>query len=199
MSSAPSIVLASTSPYRRELLERLGLPFEVLPPRVDEAALPGETPRATALRLACMKAEAVSRERPQAVVIGSDQVADLDGEPLGKPLSHARAVEQLTRMQGRMVVFHTALALAAPGWPLQSDVVPTIVRMRVLSPAAIEHYLAREPAYDCAGSAKIEKLGIALAEAVDSSDPTALVGLPLIRLISMLAAAGVDVLGDRAR
>ena len=199
MSASRPLILASTSPYRRGLLERLGLPFEVLPPRVDEAPLPGETPRATALRLACLKAEAVARERPQAVVIGSDQVADLEGEPLGKPLTHDRAVEQLARMQGRMVVFHTALALAAPGRPLQSDVVPTIVRMRTLSRAAIEHYLAREPAYDCAGSAKIERLGIALAEAVDSSDPTALVGLPLIRLTSMLAVAGVAVLGDRAR
>lgn len=199
MSSLPAIVLASTSPYRRELLERLGLPFEVMPPRVDESPLPGETPRATALRLACLKAEAVARERPRSLVIGSDQVADLDGQPLGKPLTHERAVEQLGRMQGRMVVFHTALALAAPGRPLQADVVPTIVRMRALSAAAIEHYLAREPAYDCAGSAKIEKLGIALAEAVDSSDPTALVGLPLIRLTSMLAAAGVAVLGDHAR
>jgi septum formation protein len=199
MSSVPKIVLASTSPYRRELLGRLGLPFEVLPPEVDEAPLSGESPRATALRLAGLKAEAVARARPGALVIGSDQVAELDGMALGKPLTHERATGQLARMQGKMVVFHTALALAAPGRPLQSDVVPTIVRLRPLSAAQIEDYLAREPAYDCAGSAKIEQLGIALVEAVDSSDPTALVGLPLIRLTSMLAAVGVAVLGGRAR
>ena len=192
--NTPRIVLASSSRYRRELLERLHLPFDVLVPNLDESSLPNESPRATALRLAQAKALAVAAQAPRAVVIGSDQVADLDGAPLGKPHTHEAAVEQLGRMQGKLVVFHTGVAVAAADGSVQADVVPTLVRMRPLAPETIEAYLRREEPYDCAGAAKIEKMGIALMEAVDSTDPTALIGLPLIRLTSMLATAGVAVL-----
>jgi len=189
------IVLASTSRYRRELLERLRLPFDVVAPEVDEVPMPGETPRATAIRLAQAKALAVHARNEDAVVIGSDQVAELDGEALGKPLRHERALEQLERMQGRAVVFHTALALAGPGIDeLQVDSVPTTVHFRRLTRDDLTRYLEIDQPYDCAGSAKIESLGIALVERVESSDPTALIGLPLIRLTSMLIAAGVPVL-----
>lgn len=191
----PPIVLASTSRYRRELLLRLRLSFTVAAPGVDESTLAGESPAATAARLAVAKARAVLATRPGAVVIGSDQVAELDGKPLGKPLQHAAALQQLTAMQGRTVVFHTALAVAGPtDDALQFDCVPTAVTFRALSPAALDAYLRADEPYDCAGAAKIESLGIALVERVESDDPTALVGLPLIRLTSMLAAAGVDVL-----
>lgn len=191
----PPIVLASTSPYRRELLQRLRLPFEVLAPGVDEAPLRSESPLETALRLACAKADAGAAQRPGAVVIGSDQVAELDGAALAKPLEHARAIEQLLRMQGREVVFHTAIAVAGPdAGRMQSDVVPTVVTMRTLSQQALEAYLRTDRPYDCAGSAKIESLGIALVERVQSEDPTALIGLPLIRLTSMLTTAGIAVL-----
>ena len=197
--NTPRIVLASSSRYRRELLERLHLSFEVLVPDLDESHLPGESPRATALRLAAAKARAVAERAPGAVVIGSDQVADLDGEALGKPHTHENAVAQLTRMQGKLIVFHTALAVVAADGSLQSEVVPTLLRMRRLSRETIEAYLRLEQPYDCAGAAKIEKMGIALVEAVDSTDPTALIGLPLVRLCSMLAQAGVPVLpGYRA-
>lgn len=192
------IVLASTSRYRRELLERLRLKFDVQPPAVDEEPLHGEAPRETALRLARLKAQSVYAQCPDAIVVGSDQVAELDGAPLGKPLTHARAIEQLERMQGRSVVFHTGLAVVGPRIDdLQCDSVPTTVSFRRLSRAALIHYLEVDQPYDCAGSAKIESLGIALVENVESSDPTALVGLPLIRLTSMLLAAGVSVLPGR--
>lgn len=197
--NTPRIVLASSSRYRRELLERLHLPFEILVPDLDESRLPGESPRATALRLAEAKALAVAERARGAVVIGSDQVADLDGEALGKPHTHENAVAQLSRMQGKLVVFHTALAVVAADGKVQSEVVPTLLRMRPLSQETIEAYLRLEQPYDCAGAAKIEKMGIALVEAVDSTDPTALIGLPLVRLCSMLAQAGVPVLpGYRA-
>lgn len=189
------IVLASTSRYRRELLERLRLPFEVLAPGVDEVPLANEKPRATAIRLAQAKALAVRARSEGALVIGSDQVAELDGTALGKPLSRERALEQLERMQGRAVVFHTALALAGPGIDdLQVDSVPTTVHFRRLTSDQLSRYLEADQPFDCAGSAKIESLGIALVERVESSDPTALIGLPLIRLTSMLIAAGVPVL-----
>jgi septum formation protein len=189
------IVLASTSRYRRELLQRLRLPFEVCPPRIDEAALPGEAPRTTALRLARAKAEDVAARAADAVVIGSDQVADVDGVALSKPGTHAHALDQLTRMQGRIIVFHTALAVVhtASGKALV-DSVPTSVRFRRLPRATLEAYLQAEQPYDCAGAAKIEGLGIALVAAVESEDPTALIGLPLIRLTAMLEEAGVEVL-----
>jgi septum formation protein len=191
-----AIVLASTSPYRRELLHRLRLPFEVVAPAVDEARLPGEAPLALALRLAEAKAIEVAQRRPDAVVIGSDQVAELDGEPIGKPLTHAAALAQLERMQGRRLVFHTALAVAAHD-RVEVDSVPTTVTFRRLAPEALDAYLRADQPYDCAGAAKIESLGIALVERVESDDPTALIGLPLIRLSSMLQAAGVVVLGGR--
>lgn len=187
-----SLVLGSTSRYRRELLARLGLPFDVAAPAVDETPLTGEAPRALALRLALAKARAVAAAHPQAVVIGSDQVADLDGEPLGKPGNHERATAQLRRMRGQTVVFHTALAVVcqATGFE-QVDLAPVRVRFRDLSDAEIERYLHAEQPYDCAGSAKSEGLGIALLDAIDSDDPTALIGLPLIRTCRMLRAAGL--------
>jgi septum formation protein len=191
------IVLASTSPYRRELLQRLQLPFDVVAPAVDESHAAGEAPLALALRLARAKAEAVASLTADALVIGSDQVAELDGEPIGKPHTHEAALAQLERMQGRRLVFHTALAVVAAD-RVQIDSVPTAVTFRRLERAALETYLRADRPYDCAGAAKIESLGIALVARVESDDPTALIGLPLIRLTSMLQAAGVAVL-DAAR
>lgn len=188
-----TIVLASTSPYRRELLQRLRLPFDVVAPSVDEGRRPGEAPLALALRLAEAKAIEVARRRPDDVVIGSDQVAELDGEPIGKPLAHEAALAQLERMQGRLLVFHTALAVAARGH-VQVESIPTTVVFRRLGRDALDAYLKSDRPYDCAGAAKVESLGIALVERVESDDPTALIGLPLIRLTSMLEAAGVRVL-----
>lgn len=189
------VILGSTSRYRRALMERLHLPFDVQAPEVDESALPGETPAALAARLALAKAQAVAERFPEAVVIGSDQVADLDGEALGKPGDHARAGAQLRRMSGRTLVFQTAVAVVcrAAGF-VQQDLAPVRVVFRELGDDAIERYLRIEQPYDCAGSAKSEGLGIALLEAIDSDDPTALVGLPLIRTCRMLRAAGVDLL-----
>ncbi len=193
--AARAVVLGSTSRYRRDLLERLHLPFEVASPDVDESALPGESPGRLAVRLALAKAWAVAARFPEAVVIGSDQVADLDGIALGKPGSHARAVEQLRRMRGHSVVFQTAVAVVcrASGFE-QVDLAPVRVRFRDLGDGEIEAYLRAEQPYDCAGSAKSEGLGIALLDAIDSDDPTALVGLPLIRTCRMLRAAGVKLL-----
>ncbi len=155
----------------------------------------GEAPRTTALRLAVAKAQEVQARRVGAVVIGSDQVAEIDGVSLGKPITHAAALAQLERMQGRKVLFHTALAVVGP-WPdaLQADSVPTTVLMRKLPRDTLERYLRLDEPYDCAGAAKIESLGIALVASVESSDPTALIGLPLIRLTAMLADAGIEVL-----
>lgn len=187
----PPIVLASTSPYRRELLQRLHLPFSVQAPRVDEQALRGESPGATACRLALAKAQAVALDHPGAIVIGSDQVADVDGEALSKPGTHEAALAQLTRMQGCDVVFHTALAVIGLDGGQQVDDVRTAVRFRRLPVGQLDAYLRLEQPYDCAGAAKIESLGITLLESVRSDDPTALIGLPLIRLTSMLAVCGV--------
>ena len=191
------LVLASTSRYRRELLSRLRVPFDVEAPEVDERPLAGEPPAATALRLALAKANAVAARREDAVVIGSDQVADLDGQGVGKPGDHERATAQLRAMRGRIVVFQTAVAVvcAATGFA-ESALVPVAVRMRDLSDAEIERYLRAEQPYDCAGSAKIETLGIALVESVASDDPTALIGLPLIRTCELLRRAGIDPLAD---
>lgn len=192
--AARPLVLGSTSVYRRELLARLRLPFTVEPPHVDESPRPGELPAELARRLAAAKAAAVARRHPGAVVIGSDQVADLDGEPLGKPGNHANAVAQLTRMSGRTVVFQTALSVVCSETGFaQHDLAAVRVRFRALDAAEIEAYLRAEQPYDCAGSARSEGLGIALLEAIDSDDPTALVGLPLIRTCRMLRAAGVRV------
>jgi septum formation protein len=195
MTSRPPLILGSTSHYRRELLERLRVPFEVVSPEVDEAPLALEPPAALAQRLALAKARAVSALHPDAVVIGSDQVADLDGEPIGKPGSHERAVAQLRAMRGRSVVFQTAVAVvcSATGY-VGTALVPVTVRFRVLTDADIEHYLRTEQPYDCAGSAKCETLGIALLDAIESDDPTALVGLPLIRTSALLREAGIDPL-----
>jgi len=191
----PALVLASTSRYRRELLARLRLPFDTVSPGVDETPHPGEPPAALAQRLALAKAQAVAARHPQAVVIGSDQVADLDGEPLGKPGTHERAVAQLTRMSGRRLVFQTAVAVVRADTGF-ADVALAQVQVQVLTltPDEIERYLRAEPAYDCAGSAKSEGLGIALLAAVDSDDPTTLVGLPLIRTCALLRRAGLDPL-----
>lgn len=188
----PALVLASTSRYRRELLARLVERFDIEAPGVDEAPLPGETPVDAAVRLALAKARAVSRRRPDALVIGSDQTATLDDVGIiGKPGDHARAKAQLRAASGRTMVFHTALSVVCPARGFErTEVVDTRVRFRRLDDATIEAYLAREPAYDCAGSAKSEGLGIALIEAIDGPDPTALVGLPLIALTALLAAAG---------
>ena len=191
----PPLILASTSRYRRELLERLRLPFEVVSPQVDETPLPGESPAVLAQRLALAKAHAVAALRPDAVVIGSDQVADLDGEPIGKPGTHERAVAQLQRMRGRRVTFQTAVAVVrADRGYARGLLAPVGVSFRALSDAEIEHYLRTEQPYDCAGSAKCETLGIALLDAIDSDDPTALVGLPLIRTCRLLREAGLDPL-----
>lgn len=193
--SPRTVVLGSTSRYRRELLSRLHLPFEVAAPEVDETPQAGESPRDLALRLALAKARAVAARHPGAVVIGSDQVADLSGEPLGKPGIHERAVQQLQRMRGQTVVFQTALAVVCieTGFE-QVDLAPVRVKFCDLSDAEIENYLQIEKPYDCAGSAKSEGLGIALLESIDNDDPTALVGLPLIRTARMLRAAGVQLL-----
>nr|WP_315234560.1 Maf family nucleotide pyrophosphatase [uncultured Albidiferax sp.] len=199
-SSPPSpirraLVLGSTSRYRRELLQRLQIPFEVASPEVDETPLPGESPRDLALRLSLAKAQAVAARFPQAVVIGSDQVADLHGTPLGKPGTHERAVAQLRQMRGQTVVFQTALSVVCleTGFA-QTALAPVRVQFRQLSDAEIETYLRAEQPYDCAGSAKSEGLGISLLDAIDSDDPTALVGLPLIRTCQLLRAAGVALL-----
>lgn len=194
-TASRAVVLGSTSAYRRELLSRLGIPFDVAAPDVDESPLPGEGPAALAQRLALAKARAVAQRYPQAAVIGSDQVADLAGEPLGKPGTHEKAVAQLQRMSGRTVVFQTAVAVVclASGFE-QQDLAPVRVRFRALEAGEIEAYLRREQPYDCAGSAKSEGLGIALLDAIDNDDPTALVGLPLIRTCRMLRAAGVHLL-----
>jgi septum formation protein len=195
MHYRPLLILASTSRYRRELLERLRLPFEVRSPDVDETPRAGEPPAALAQRLALAKAQAIAATHADAVVIGSDQVADLDGASIGKPGTHARAVEQLRTMRGRSVVFHTAVAVvrATTGYT-GTALVSVTVRFSALSDAQIEHYLRTEQPYDCAGSAKCETLGIALLDAIESDDPTALVGLPLIRTSALLREAGIDAL-----
>ena len=190
------LLLGSTSPYRRDLLARLRIPFEVAAPEVDETAYPSETPKQLACRLAMAKARAVAARFPSHVVIGSDQVADLDGLALGKPGDHARAVLQLQQMRGQTVGFQTAVAVVCreSGFA-QMDLAQVQVKFRELGDAQIEAYLLAEMPYDCAGSAKSEGLGIALLERIDNDDPSALVGLPLIRTCRMLEAAGVRVLG----
>jgi septum formation protein len=199
MSEASSpdrpLVLGSTSPYRRELLSRLQLPFETAVPEVDETPGANEPPLELARRLALAKARAVAAQFPDAVVIGSDQVADLGGQPLGKPGTHERAVAQLRLMRGQTVVFHTAVAVVCAATRFeQLEVAPVRVTFRDLSDDEIEAYLQAERPYDCAGSARSEGLGVALLDTIESDDPTALVGLPLIRTCRMIRAAGVKVL-----
>ncbi len=192
------LILGSTSRYRRELLARLQIPFEVASPDVDETPQAGETPAELALRLALAKARAVAANFPQAVVIGSDQVADLNGLPLGKPGNHERAVAQLRQMRGQTVIFQTAVAVvcAQSGFE-QVELAAVSVKFRALGDDEIENYLQAEQPYDCAGSAKSEGLGIALLDSIASDDPTALVGLPLIRTCRMLRAAGIALLSGQ--
>lgn len=197
--SSRKLILGSSSKYRKALLDRLSIPYTVQAPDVDETPLPGEAPQALAQRLALAKARAIAQLHPESIVIGSDQVADLHGEPLGKPGNHERAVAQLRRMRGQTVIFQTALAVVCEETGFcQTDLAAVRVRFRDLSDAEIENYLHAEQPYDCAGSAKSEGLGIALLEAIDNDDPTALVGLPLIRTCRMLRAAGIDLLGNAA-
>lgn len=201
-STQPRLILASGSSYRRELLGRLRLPFEAIAPDIDETPEPGEAPEATALRLARAKAGTIARRHPGALVIGSDQVATLDGEQIGKPGDHARALLQLQRMRGREVVFHTALCLwdgriGDPQAAAQVENIRVFVRFRDLPDAELDAYLRIEQPYDCAGSAKNEGLGIALLERIESLDPTALTGLPLIALTGMLRRAGVPFFGTQ--
>jgi len=195
MPALPPLILGSTSRYRRELLERLRLPFICVAPQVDETPQPGEAPAALALRLALAKARAVAALHPQAVVIGSDQVADLHGQPVGKPGNHERAVAQLRQMSGQQVVFQTAVAVvcSASGFA-ETALAQVTVQFRDLSDTEIEHYLRLDQPYDCAGSAKSEALGVALLAAIHSDDPTALIGLPLIRTSQLLRRAGIDPL-----
>ena len=196
MPEPRELVLASTSRYRRELLARLGLPFQVERPEVDEARLAGESPAETALRLAAAKASAVAPRRPGALVIGSDQVASLGNTRLDKPRNHENAARQLHALSGRTARFDTAIALYdARTRGMQARLVSCEVDFRELDPARIERYLRREQPYDCAGSAKVEGLGIALILRMRTDDPTALIGLPLIALTELLEAAGLPVLG----
>jgi septum formation protein len=191
------LVLGSTSRYRRELLARLRLPFDVAAPAVDETPQSGEAPADLALRLALAKGREVAARFPQAVVIGADQVCDLDGEPVGKPGTHERAVAQLQQLSGRTAIFQTALAVLRPATGFERTMLaPVRVRFRRLGDAEIERYLQLEQPYDCAGSAKCETLGIALLDAIDSDDPTTLVGLPLIRTAQLLREAGIDPLAE---
>lgn len=193
------LILGSTSRYRRELLERLNIAFEVAAPDVDETPLPQEAPRVLAERLALAKAKAVAAQFPQAVVIGSDQVADLNGQSLGKPGTHDKATSQLRLMRGQTVVFQTAVSVVCleTGFE-QSSLAAVRVKFRDLTDSEIENYLRIEQPYDCAGSAKSEGLGIALLDSIDSDDSTALIGLPLIRTCQMLRSAGIDLLSKKA-
>ncbi len=190
-----TLILASSSEFRRELLQKLQIPFSSISPRVDETPFENEKPHETALRLAQDKARKVGAEYPHALVIGCDQVATMDGEQLGKPLNHVNATKQLKSMRGREVTFHSALCLynAATG-NMQAEVVPYLVRFRLLSDEQIENYLNKEQPYQCAGSAKSEGLGIALMERMIGEDPNALIGLPLIKLINMLENESISVL-----
>ncbi len=199
VSSFPHLILASGSIYRRELLQRLQLPFEVVVPNVDETPYANELPQDTALRLAEKKALAVSNTYPQAIIIGSDQVATLDNEQIGKPGTHENALQQLIRMRGRCVIFHTAVCVVNgkekdPEKKIQTANIQTAVTFRNLPDAELEAYLYAEKPYDCAGSARNEALGIILLEKIESSDPTALTGLPLITVTTMLRNCGVSFL-----
>ncbi len=194
-TSHPRLILGSSSIYRKELLSRLGIPFEVVVPDIDETPLTNEMPEATALRLAQAKASAIAAGHPGALVIGSDQVATLDGKQIGKPGTHENAMRQLKMMRGRRVIFHTALCLLDGRKDgkdaIQRENVQTFVTFRDLPDTELDAYLRAEQPYDCAGSARNEGLGIAILEKIESNDPTALTGLPLIALTTMLRRAGV--------
>lgn len=188
------LILGSTSRYRKELLSRLQIPFDTAAPDVDETPRANEPPKDLAMRLALAKARAVALKHPEAVVIGSDQVADLEGVPLGKPGNHTNATLQLQQMRGKTVIFQTALSVVCLATSYErTDLAAVKVKFRNLSDAEIESYLRAEEPYDCAGSAKSEGLGISLLEAIESDDPTALIGLPLIRTCQMLREAGVKL------
>ena len=188
----PALILASSSRHRQALLQRLGLPFTVVAPEIDETALPGERPAETAVRLAEAKARAVALKQPDALIIGSDQVAEFRGEPVGKPRDSGHALELLQTMRGHAVIFHTAVALLNVRTGVcRNALVDVVSSFRHLEDAALQAYLDREQPFDCAGSVKSEGLGIALFTRIASDDPTALIGLPLIRLIDLLAAEGV--------
>lgn len=193
MTQIPQLILASSSRYRRAMLERLRIPFESISPDVDETPHPGETPAALALRLSIAKAQAVAGKHPGSIVIGSDQVATIDGAPIGKPGNFERAQQQLRQLSGRVVEFHSALAVTDGQRIEQADII-TYCQFRTLSEAAIDAYLRAEQPFDTAGSAKAESLGIALMESMRSDDPTAIIGLPLIALTGMLARFGLDPL-----
>ena len=193
-SSGRTLILGSISRYRKELLSRLQIPFETVAPDVDETPHSNESPKDLALRLALAKARAVALKNPEAIVIGSDQVADLEGAPLGKPGNHTNATLQLQRMRGKTVIFQTALSVVciATGYQ-RTDLAEVKVKFRNLSDVEIESYLRAEEPYDCAGSAKSEGLGIVLLDSIENDDPTALIGLPLIRTCQMLREAGVKL------
>ena len=195
--STPKLILASSSAYRKELLSRLGFPFTAISPDIDETPLPGEKPQETALRLAFLKAKAIGNRHPGSIVIGSDQVAECRNEQIGKPGSFEKALLQLQKMRGREVTFHTALCVwngldTDPDNTAQKDIVKTAVTFRDLPDEELKAYLKIEEPYDCAGSAKNEALGIAILEKIESSDPTALTGLPLISLTTMLRNCGLS-------
>ena len=190
-----NLILASSSPFRRALLQRLQVPFTVISPDINESALPDELPEETSLRLAQEKSLKVAESNPNSLIIGCDQIATLDGLQIGKPGNHENAVKQLTMMRGRNVVFHSALCLYNTHTKnMQADVVPFTVQFRQLSDAQIENYLSKEQPYNCAGSAKSEGLGIAIIASMQGNDPNALIGLPLIRLVSMLENEGIVIL-----
>ena len=190
----PKLILASSSPYRQELLARLGMPFEAISPEIDETPLDGERPEQTALRLAQSKAIKIAETYPDALIIGCDQVATLDGVQLGKPMTHEKAVKQLQYQRGRKVTFHSALCLFNSATKsMQAEVIPYDVEFRDLTDAQIENYLLIEKPYNCAGSAKSEGLGIALIASMTGTDPNALIGLPLIKLVTMLKNEGIEV------
>ena len=189
-----TLILASSSKFRRELLRKLDIPFNSISPKIDETALPGEKPHETALRLSQEKARKIGIKHPHALIIGCDQVATLDGVQLGKPMNHTNATNQLQLMRGREVTFHSALCLYnAATDSMQAEVVPYLVRFRQLTDEQIENYLKKDQPYDCAGSAKSEGLGIALIERMIGEDPNALIGLPLIKLVTMLQNEGVSI------
>ncbi|MGB4811095.1 MAG: Maf family nucleotide pyrophosphatase [Methylophilaceae bacterium] len=189
-----TLILASSSKFRRELLRKLEIPFNSISPKVDETPLPDEKPFDTALRLSQVKARKIGEKQPNALIIGCDQVATLDDKPLGKPMNHTNATKQLQMMRGREVTFHSAICLYnATTDSMQAEVVPYVVRFRLLTDEQIENYLNKDQPYDCAGSAKSEGLGIALIERMLGEDPNALVGLPLIKLVTMLQNEGVSV------
>ena len=190
----PGLILASTSQYRRELLNRLQLPFDTASPNVDESPVAGESAEHCAGRLARLKARAVASAYPHTLIIGSDQVAECGGKRLGKPGNRERAIEQLAWASGKRAIFNTAVTLFNSATEReQTRIVSTVVRYRQISALEIEHYLDKEAALDCAGSAKAESLGIALLDAIEGNDPTALIGLPLIALCAMLRSENIDI------